>query len=86
MVHINDVVMTSDASVAETASTAVVGAQDTQSEAKPGKSPASLQWARRRNSSGKSPEGIRADREAIRELEAQLRESQIKEQPERPNL
>lgn len=44
--------------------------------------PARLQWARRRNSSGRSPEGIRADREAIRELEAHLRENQIKEHSE----
>lgn len=86
LVHINDVVMTSDSSVAETAAAVVGGAQQTQGNGTNAKSPANLQWARRRNSSGRSPEGIRADREAIRELEAQLRENQIKEQSERPNL
>ncbi|PWZ01068.1 bifunctional 6-phosphofructo-2-kinase/fructose-2,6-bisphosphate 2-phosphatase [Testicularia cyperi] len=39
-------------------------------------------WARRRNSSGKSPEGIRADRDAIRELGLELREKKISERPE----
>jgi 6-phosphofructo-2-kinase/fructose-2,6-biphosphatase 4 len=43
-------------------------------------------WARRRNSSGKSPEGIRADREALRELELQLRQQQIAESAEHANL
>ncbi|SPO24856.1 related to 6-phosphofructo-2-kinase [Ustilago trichophora] len=87
LVHINDVVMTSDAVVAATtteASAAVT--EDKKSEVKVGQPPGRLQWARRRNSSGKSPEGIRADREAIRELEAQLRENQIKEHGERPDL
>ena len=79
LVHINDVDLTSDAATATETTADGTGA-------KVGPTPAKLQWARRRNSSGKSPEGIRADREAIRELEAQLRESQIQEHPQRPNL
>ncbi|KAJ1032531.1 hypothetical protein NDA16_000554 [Ustilago loliicola] len=73
LVHINDVVMT-----------AVV--DENKGEIKFAQPPGKLQWARRRNSSGRSPEGIRADREAIQELQAQLRENQIKEHGERPNL
>lgn len=83
LVHINDVDLTSDATAAEAATE---GAQVKGEASKVGKAPVRLQWATRRNSSGKSPEGIRADREAIRELEAQLRENQIKEHSERSNL
>ncbi|GAC97263.1 fructose-2,6-bisphosphatase [Pseudozyma hubeiensis SY62] len=79
LVHINEMVLTSDGSAA------TEEGQKADSRAA-SQSPARLQWAKRRNSSGKSPEGIRADREAIRALEAQLRESQIKEHAERPNL
>lgn len=86
LVHINDVVMTSDAVAATTTEKSARAVEDKKSEVKVGQPPGRLQWARRRNSSGKSPEGIRADREAIRELEAQLRENQIKEHGERPNL
>ncbi|SJX61099.1 related to 6-phosphofructo-2-kinase [Sporisorium reilianum f. sp. reilianum] len=82
LAHINDVDLTSDATAAEAATQAAPAT----AQAKDGQPPARLQWATRRNSSGKSPEGIRADREAIRELEAQLRENQIKEHSERPNL
>ncbi|SPO22680.1 related to 6-phosphofructo-2-kinase [Ustilago trichophora] len=86
LVHINDVVMTSDAVAATTTEKSAAAVEDKKSEVKVGQPPGRWQWARRRNSSGKSPEGIRADREAIRELEAQLRENQIKEYAERPNL
>ncbi|SPC61094.1 related to 6-phosphofructo-2-kinase [Ustilago sp. UG-2017b] len=79
MVHINDVVMTSDAAEA-------VVVDEMKGEVKLVQPPGKLQWARRRNSLGRSPEGIRADREAIQELQAQLRENQIKEHGERPNL
>ena len=79
MVHINDVVMTSDAAEA-------VVVDEMKGEVKLVQPPGKLQWARRRNSLGRSPEGIRADREAIQELQEQLRENQIKEHGERPNL
>lgn len=78
LVHINEMVMTSDGTAATT--------EGVKGERNSSRSPARLQWAQRRNSSGKSPEGIRADREAIRELEVQLRDSQIKQHSERPNL
>ncbi|KAJ1034202.1 hypothetical protein NDA18_001067 [Ustilago nuda] len=79
MVHINDVVMTSDAAEA-------VVVDEMKGKVKLVQPPGKLQWARRRNSLGRSPEGIRADREAIQELQAQLRENQIKEHGERPDL
>ncbi|SNX82396.1 related to 6-phosphofructo-2-kinase [Melanopsichium pennsylvanicum] len=85
LVHINDVVMATNAPSTTTAgATTVFEEGDKKKQAiKAEQPPGKLQWARRRNSSGKSPEGIRADREAIRELEAQLRDKQIKEQREK---
>lgn len=79
LVHINDEIMTSDAT------SATEGALR-QGRAEQQPPPGKLQFERRRNSSGKSPEGIRADREAILQLEAQLRENQIKERNETANL
>ena len=92
LVHINDAVMTGDITTtstrATTAGTGGAAAHESKSSSAGavGEPPERLQWARRRNSSGKSPEGIRADREAIRQLEAQLRENQIKEHTERSAL
>ncbi len=77
-VHINEIAIPSEVSARATEAVS-----DDKAITPPAGRP---QWAQRRNSSGKSPEGIRADREAIRKLEAQLRENQIKETSERPNL
>lgn len=83
MVHINDLVLTSES---DATAAAGAGAGDAERNRDEQQGPPRLQWAKRRNSSGRSPEGIRADREAIRELEVQLRENQIKEAVEKPTL